>query len=69
MNEELIEHWMILASAVFRAEDKLRPQWVPKLLAAADGGPELKEKTTQAYLRAIAEEIISIGGQGDDEEQ
>jgi len=60
-DEELIEHWMLLASAVFTAEDRLREEWRPKLLAAVDGGEELKTFTAQAYLRAIAKEIISIG--------
>lgn len=59
--KEQIEHWMILASAVFTAEDRLRDEWRPKLLAAKDGGEELKTFTAQAYLRAVAEEIIAIG--------
>ena len=57
--QELIEHWMLIAKTVFVAEDNIKDEWRPKL-QAAKGKTSLEiEQTADAYLRAIAEEIIN----------
>ena len=59
--EELIEHWMLLAKTVFVAEDNIIEQWKPKLEASKNASPIVKEQISNAYLRAIACEIIEKG--------
>lgn len=52
---ELIERWKTIASAVFRAEDEIKAEWFPRLKQATK---ENAEEVADAYLTAIAEEII-----------
>ena len=50
---------MLIAKTVFVAEDNIKDEWRPKL-QAAKGKTSLEiEQTADAYLRAIAEEIIN----------
>lgn len=56
--EELIEHWMLLAKTVFVAEDNIIDEWKPKLEASKNASAIVKEQIADAYLRAIATEII-----------
>ena len=54
--EELITHWAEdIIPAVFKAEDKLRPQLKEVLEKYKDN----KEKAAEIYSRMIAEEIVS----------
>lgn len=59
MNEELISHWMDIASAIFYAEDKIKDEWFPRLHEAKKLPPDEKPKLVDEYLRAIAIEILS----------
>lgn len=57
--EELIEHWILLAKTVFAAEGNISDEWKPKL-EAAKGKTDIEvQQIADAYLRAIAEEIIN----------
>jgi hypothetical protein len=56
--QELIEHWMLLANTVFVAEDFIKDEWQPKLKAAKNASSVVKEQIAEAYLRAIATEIL-----------
>ena len=54
--EEIVKHWQqYIIPAVFRAEDKLRPQLKEVLEKYKDD----KEKAAEIYSRMIAEEIVS----------
>lgn len=54
--EEMIENWQRnIIPAVFKAEDKLRPQ----LKEVLDKYQDNKEKAAEIYTRMIAEEIVS----------
>lgn len=56
---ELIEHWMLLAKTVFVAEHNISDEWTPKLQAARGCKTDLEvQQTVDAYLRAIATEIL-----------
>lgn len=59
--QELIEHWMLLAKTVFVAEDNISSEWKPKLEASKNASAAEKEQIAEAYLRAIATEIIEKG--------
>lgn len=59
--QELIEHWMLLAKTVFMAEDNIIDEWKPKLEASKNASEIVKEQIADAYLRAIATEIIEKG--------
>ena len=56
--EEMIEHWANIASAVFKAEDAIKDEWLPKLQATKNASKVTKEQIADAYLRAIATEIV-----------
>lgn len=56
--DEMIEHWANIATAVFKAEDAISDEWKPKLQATKNASAIVKQQTADAYLRAIAEEII-----------
>ena len=54
--EEIVKHWQqYIIPAVFKAEDKLRPQLKEVLEKYKDD----KEKAAEIYSRMIAEEIVS----------
>ena len=56
--EEMIQHWADIASAVFKAEHNISDKWQP-ILQAARGKTDLEvQQTVDAYLRAIATEIL-----------
>ena len=56
--EEMIEHWADIAAAVFKAEHNISDKWQP-ILQAARGKTDLEvQQTVDAYLRAIATEIL-----------
>lgn len=59
--QDLVEHWMLLAKTVFAAEDNISDEWKPKLEAAKNASKIVKEQIANAYLRAIATEIIEKG--------
>lgn len=54
----MIEHWANIAVAVFKAEDAIRKEWMPKLKAARGKGDAKIQQVADAYLRAIATEIL-----------
>lgn len=56
--EEMIIHWMDIISAVFKAEDNIKDEWYPKLQASKNSSKIVKEQIADAYLRAIATEIL-----------
>lgn len=56
--EEMIEHWADIAAAVFKAEDAIKDEWLPKLQATKNASKITKEQIADAYLRAIATEIL-----------
>lgn len=56
--DEMIEHWANIASAVFKAEDAIKEEWLPKLQAAKNTSDVEKQQVADAYLRAIATEIL-----------
>jgi hypothetical protein len=57
--QKLIEHWMLLAKTVFVAEHNIIDEWKPKLQAARGCKTDLEvQQTVDAYLRAIATEIL-----------
>lgn len=56
--DEMIEHWANLAAAVFKAEDAIKDEWLPKLQATKNASDIEKQQVADAYLIAIATEII-----------
>lgn len=56
--EEMIEHWASIAAAVFKADDAIKEEWLPKLQAAKNASDIVKQQMADAYLRAIATEIL-----------
>lgn len=57
--EEMIIHWMDIISAVFKAEHNISNEWQPKLQAAKGYKTDIEvQQTVDAYLRAIATEIL-----------
>lgn len=56
--EEMIIHWMDIAAAVFKAEDAIKDEWLPKLQATKNASKITKEQMADAYIRAIATEIL-----------
>lgn len=53
--KELIERWKQIASAVFWAENNIIADWRPRLESATK---ENSKEVADAYLEAIAKEII-----------
>lgn len=59
--EELVQHWMLLAKTIFAAENNISEKWTP-ILQSARGKTDFEvQQTCDAYLRAIATEIIEKG--------
>lgn len=56
---EVIDKWKLIISAVFEAEAAISEDWEFKLKAAKHLGKEEREKISQEYITAIAEEIVS----------
>lgn len=56
--EEMIQHWADIAAAVFKAEDAIKDEWLPKLQASKNSSAIVKQQIADAYLRAIATEIL-----------
>ena len=56
--EEMIQHWADIAAAVFKAEDAIKDEWLPKLQASKNSSDIVKQQIADAYLRAIATEIL-----------
>ena len=68
--EQMIEHWMDIARAVFRAEDEISKDWFPRLRAAKKDMPSDKRRQlADDYLRAIATEILENGGMAFEDEK
>lgn len=57
-NEEKIVHLMAVVEAVFRAEENISAEWLPKLRAAKELPKEEREKVADDYLRAMAVELL-----------
>ena len=55
--KELIERWKDIASAVFKAENRIIDEWLPRLNSAKKK-EENAVRVVDDYLTAIAEEII-----------
>ena len=60
----MIEHWMNIICAVFRAESNLQEleKWEKRLEYAKTAEPDERESICDGYVRAIAEEIIDHFG-------
>jgi hypothetical protein len=58
MSEEKIVHMMGVVEAVFRAEDAISEEWLPKLRAAKELPDEERKIVADGYLRAIAIELL-----------
>lgn len=56
--EDMIIHWMDIAAAVFKAEDAIKDEWMPKLQSTKNASKITKEQIADAYLRAIATDIL-----------
>lgn len=56
--EDMITHWADIAIAVFKAEDAIKDEWLPKLKATKYASEVTKEQMANAYVRAIATEIV-----------
>lgn len=57
--EDIIQHFMDVVAAVFRAEDVVRPQWEERLRACRGADKDTLSKAADGYLRAVSEEILS----------
>ncbi len=60
--EQQIAHWATIVSTVFRAEDNIKAEWLPRLQEAKNLDKPLKEALADEYTRAIAAEIIDHCG-------
>ena len=49
---------MAVVEAVFRAEENISKEWLPKLRAAKKLPKEEREKVADDYLRAMALELL-----------
>jgi hypothetical protein len=69
--EQQITHWAPIVSTVFRAENNIKAEWLPRLQEAKNLDEPLKEALADEYVRAVAAEIIDHCGmafEGDDNE-
>lgn len=57
-SEEKIADMMAVVEAVFRAEENISKEWLPKLRAAKEMPAEERNKVADEYLRAMAIEIL-----------
>lgn len=57
--EEAIERWADIASTVFWAEENIAQEWHERLKDAPNLPKDKQHELTQAYCRAIAEEVVS----------
>lgn len=60
--EQQIAHWAAIVSTVFRAEDNIKAEWLPRLQEAKNLDEPLKEALADDYTRAVAAEIIDHCG-------
>ena len=60
--EQQIDHWAMIVSTVYRAEDNIKAEWLPRLQEAKNLDEPLKEALADEYVRAIAAEIIDHCG-------
>ena len=60
--EQQIAHWAAIVRTVFRAEDNIKAEWLPRLQEAKNLDKPLKEALADEYVRAIAAEIIDHCG-------
>ena len=60
--EQQIIHWMNIVACVFNAEDAVKPEWKSRLDEALSMSPDERVELCDAYLRAIAMEILEKGG-------
>ncbi len=65
VSEEKIAHLMAVVEAVFRAEENISAEWLPKLRAAKELPKEEREKVADEYLRAMAIELLKYEEEGD----
>ena len=56
---EIIQRYCVLINAVFLAENRIAADWEFRLRAAKHLGKKEREKISQEYITAIAEEIVS----------
>ena len=57
--EEAINRWTDIANTVFWAEERIFKEWRDRLKAAPELSKDEQHQLTQAYCRAIAEEVVS----------
>lgn len=55
---EAIERWKEMATAIFWAEERISKEWYPRLKGATNFSKEEQHKFADAYMQAIAEEIV-----------
>jgi len=65
MNEERIAHFMSVVKAVLVAEKNIYPKWKERLQQVKDLSEEEQIKTGDAYLRAVAIELLKNEKEGD----
>ena len=65
--EQQIRHWMDIIACVFQAEDAVKPEWKSRLEDTLRVSPDERVELCDAYLRAIAVEILEKGGGIEDE--
>ena len=69
--EQQIAHWAPIVSTVYRAEDNIKAEWLPRLQEAKHLDEPQKEALADEYVRAVAAEIVDHCGmafEGDDNE-
>lgn len=69
--EQMIAHWIPIVNAVLVAENNLPDEEREKLKAARGTGSSKEQWAIEAYMRAIATEIVENGAVGfaDDEDE
>lgn len=57
--KERLDHWKIIVSAVFAAEDSIKNKWKDILKSTKNMSSEDKHKVADEYATAVAKEILS----------
>jgi hypothetical protein len=57
--QQAIERWKLIIPTVFVAEDAIKEQWTERLHAAKDMCEQERHDLSDAYVHAIAVEIVS----------
>lgn len=60
--EQQIAHWMPIVNAVMVAEAHLPAEELERLNASRGTGHSMEQRAIEAYIRAVATEIVEHGG-------